>query len=291
MKHVLRTALVVALAAFPLVSAPAAQDGPLEFPKASPPSKVQDRIGLTDVTIEYARPGVKGRTVFGGLVAYDEVWRTGADGATKVTFSTDVTFGGKPVPAGTYALFTIPGERQWTFILNSDHGQWGSYAYDAKKDVARAQVEPFTLKRPVETLTIGLGHLRADSAHLTLAWDTTYVAVELRTDLVAILQPRIEKAMAAEGDDKPYLQAAMFYYEHGLDLIQARDWINAAEAKQPEAVWIVYRKGLILAKLDDREGALEAARRASALAKKAGGTLGAEYGRLSEALIRRLQQS
>jgi hypothetical protein len=292
MKQALNLAIVVALGAFPFASssAAAAQEA-LQFPQASPPAMVRNTVGLTTVEIEYARPSVKGRKVFGGLLAYGEVWRTGANAATKITFSTDVTFGGKAVSAGTYALFTIPGEKEWAVILNEGVGQWGTYAYDEKKDVVRVIVKPTTLRAPVETLTLDVGHLRTDSGMLSLAWETTHVAVEIKTDLVALLVPKIEAAMAGEGDQKPYLQAAMFYYEHDLDLIKARDWINAGEAQQPEAVWVVYRKGLILQKLGDIETALEAAKRASGLAKKVGGALGAEYGRLSSSLIASLNEA
>ncbi len=262
-----------------------AQDAQVEFPQASPASFVRDKFGLTTVEIEYARPGVKDRKIFGGLVAYGEVWRTGANAATKITFDTEVSFGGEKVPAGTYALFTIPGEAEWTFILNRVAGQWGSYNYDASNDLVRVKAKPVALGAPQETLSIGLTHLRSDSAHLTLAWEKTRVSVPLKTDLVAILVPRIEAAMATEGGNKPYLQAAMFYYEHDLDLKKALSWIDQGLEAQPDAVWIVYRRGLILAKAGDKDGAYAAAERTVELAMKTGGALGAEYARLGEDLI------
>lgn len=291
MKQVLQIASLVALAAFPLVptSSASAQEA-VPFPKASPPAMVRDQFGLTTVEIEYARPGVKGRKVFGDLIAYGELWRTGADKATKITFSTDVEFGGKPVAAGSYGLFTIPGETEWAVILHKNTEQWGTYNYDEKQEAVRVKVKPTTLRAPVETFRIGLDHIRGDSAHLTLTWDTTHVAVPLKVDIVKQLQPRIEAAMAADGDQKPFLQAAMFYYEHDLDLIKARDWINEAEAQNPEAMWVTYRKGLILAKMGDNEGAMEAAQRAADMAAKAGGALGSEYGRLATSLMARLKQ-
>lgn len=272
-----------------LSSALPTQDQALQFPQASPPSLVRDQVGLTTVEIEYARPGVKGRKIFGGLLPYGEMWRTGANAATKITFSTDVTFGGQAVPAGTYALFTIPGEKEWTVILNQNTGQWGSYNYDEKNDLLRIKIKPAALTQPIETLSIGLGHIRDDSAHFTIAWEKTLVAVPIQTNLVAQLVPQIEAAMATADENKPYLQAAMFYYEHDLDLAMARDWIEAGLVQQPEAVWIVYRKGLILAKMGDKAGAMDAAKQALVLADKAGGQLGAEYKRLSEALIASLK--
>jgi len=265
-----------------------AQSAGLSFPAASPPATVTETFGLTTVEIQYARPSVRERQIFGGLVPYGEVWRTGANAATRISFSTDVSFGGEAVEAGTYALFTIPGEREWTVILNEAPEQWGSYAYDASKDVLRVTAPAQKLAEPVETMRLGLEHLRDDAALLTLSWERTRVQVPLEVDLVAQLVPQIEAAMAAPGDEKPYLSAAMFYYEHDLDLEQAVAWIDAALAQQPQAVWILYRKGLILAKHGDKDGARAAAQKAVELADGLGGELGIEYKRLSEALLKRL---
>ena len=170
-------------------------------------------------------------------------------------------------------------------ILNKNTGQWGSYAYDEGNDLVRVKAKAVTLTDPIETLSIGLTHIRDASAFLTIAWEKTRVTVPLVIDLVATLVPEIEAAMAAEGDNKPYLAAAMFYYNHDLDLTKALAWIDAGLEAQPDAVWIVYRRGLILAKAGDKDGAYEAAERALELATRAGGELGAEYQRLSEALI------
>lgn len=260
----------------------------IEFPKASPPSYVRTQVGLTTVEIEYGRPSVRDRKIFGGLIPYGEVWRTGANEATKITFSTDVTFGGKAVPAGSYALFTIPGEKEWTVILNKATGLWGSYQYDKANDLARVTAKKRELARPIESFTIDLHHLRDDSAYLSLMWENTSVAVKIETDIVAMLVPKIEEVMAGEGDNKPYLAAAMFYYAHDVDLSKAIEWIDMAAQQQPEAVWIQYRKGLILAKAGDTKAAMEAAKTTIELASKMGGELGAEYKRLGEMLAARL---
>jgi hypothetical protein len=234
-----------------------------EFPQPSPSATVKERVGVTDVDIEYSRPGVKGRKIFGGLVPFGEVWRT------------DVNFGGSQVPAGTYALFTIPDSAEWTVILNKAEGQWGSYTYDAKNDLVRVKAKPVALTDSVETMTIGLADLRDDSATLNITWDKTRVPVKLTTNLVAVLVPQIDAAMAGPGK-KPYFEAAMFYYAHDLDLKKAVGWMNEATKEQPEAFWIFYREGLVVAKVGDKAGAL---------ANKAGGAVAAEYKRLNEALI------
>ena len=290
MKYQAAIAVALAVSGSYLAFAAPAQEGGLQMPAASPPALVREQVGLTTIEIEYSRPGVKGRDIFGGLIPYDAVWRTGANAATKITFSGDVSFGGEPVSAGTYALFTIPGEKEWTVILNEVAGQWGSYAYDANGDVARVQAKVDTLAESVETMSIGLQNLRDDSGGLAITWDKTRVVVPVQTDLVATLVPQIEAAMSADGAQKPYLQAAMFFYEHDIDLPRAVEWMDKALEGQPGAPWVLYRKGLILAKLGEVDAAIEVAKQAIAAAELAGGELGEEYTRLSTALITRLEK-
>lgn len=266
-----------------------AQSAPkLEFPAASPAAKVEQRVGLTDVAITYNRPSMKGRKVFGELVPYGQVWRTGANTATAISFSTAVKFGGAEAPAGKYALYTIPGEAEWTVILSKVTGQWGAYSYDAKDDLVRVNVKPTKLEGSVETFEIGVGDLRDTSATLYLAWEKTRVSVKLEVDVVSALKPQIEAAMVAEGK-KPYLSAAMFYYEHDIDLKKSLEWIDGAIKEQPEAFWAIYRKGLILEKLGDKKGAIAAAEASLALAEKAEGGIKVEYTALNKALIARLR--
>ena len=219
---------------------------------------------------------------------YGAVWRTGANAATKMTFSTDVKLGGAAVPAGTYALFTIPGEAEWTVILSKVSDEWGSYTYNQKDDQARVKVKPVAMAEPLETMTIGVQDMRAGKANLVIAWEKTKVPVEIDTDLVAKVKPQIEAAMAGSGE-KPYFPAAMFYYENDLDMKLAKEWIEAAAKKQPDAVWLIYRKGLILKKAGDKEGAMAAAKQALELASKEEGEAKAEYTRLSENLIASLK--
>lgn len=277
------------LTSFAPTSFATTEDAPkLDFPAASPLAKVEQRVGVTDVAISYARPSVKGRKVFGDLIAYGEVWRTGANAATTVSFSTPVKFGGVDVPAGKYSLHTIPAAKEWTVILNKVVDQWGSYTYDAKQDQARAMVKPIALTEPVETLEIGLGDLRDSSAMFTIAWERTRVAVKIDMDLKTTLVPQIEAAMAGSGE-KPYAQAAMFYYENDLDLDKAARWMDAAIAQKPDALWWIYRKGLILAKKGDKKGALAAAEASLAMARQAEGGIKEEYVRLNEALIAKLK--
>ena len=291
MKNTLLCATVAAAAAALLSPSLQAQDAPpaLSFPAPSPAATVSQRVGLTDIEITYSRPGIKGRVIFGGLVPLGELWRTGANAATKISFSTDVTLGGQAVPAGTYSLFTVPETGEWTVILNKVAEQSGTYDYDEAQDLLRVKAPVVPLSEPVESFTISVDELTGDSAVLTLAWEKTAVRVPIGIDVVGQLVPKIQAAMAGAGK-KPYLQAAMFYYENDLDLGQATQWIEAAIKEQPEPpVWMVYRHGLILAKAGDKAGALAAAQRSLALAEKTGGELGAEYKRLNEELIATLK--
>ena len=275
-----------------LVSGVSAQSAPaakLEFPAPSPSASLKQRVGLTDIEINYSRPGVKGRQVFGGLVQYGQVWRTGANSATKIKFSTPVKLNGTEVAAGNYELFTIPNPTEWTVIIHKDSSDWGSYAYDAKNDVARIKATPIVTPAPVETFAIGISDVRDESATLYLTWENVRVPVKIEVDVKAVLVPQIEAAMASNAEKKPYAQAAMFYLEHGLDLTKAAAWIDAAIAENPKAFYFNYHKGRILAKKGDKAGAIAAAQKTIEAANQAGGPIKDEYVRLSEALIASLR--
>lgn len=274
-----------ALATSLLAQAPAK----IDFPAASPAGVIKQRVGVTDLELTYNRPSTKGRKIFGGLVPYGAVWRTGADTATRLTLSTPAKLNGVPVAAGTYELFTIPGEAEWTFILQAakERPQWGSYAYDAKNDTARFTAKPVALTTPVESLAFDVNDLRANAATLAFAWEKTRVPVTVEVDVVGTLVPQIETVMASNADKKPYFQAAMFYYENNLDLTKALEWMNAGLATQPKAYWMIYRKGLLLAKRGDKAAAIAAAKESMELAAQEarGAELKDEYVRLNQALI------
>lgn len=261
---------------------------PVEFPAPSPASTLKQRVGLTDITVEYSRPGVKGRVIFGGLEPWGEVWRAGANSATKVTFSTPVKLNGTAVPAGTYGLFALLGKDEWTIILNHVANQWGAYQYDPKDDVARIKATPVALPDAVESFTIDFNDLRDESATLSLSWEKTRVPLRLEVDVAGTVVPQIEAAMAAADPKKPYVQAAMFYYDHNLDLTKALGWMDAAIAAQPDAFYLVYRRALIQEKMGDKPGALATAKAALDGAAKAGGAIKDEYTRLSQAVIDRV---
>lgn len=267
----------------------AAAQSALKFPAPSPSATVKQVVGLTDVEIVYARPAMRGREVFGGLVPFDEIWRTGANAATTVSFSGPVEFGGTMIPAGTYALFSVPGKMAWEVILSSNTKQWGSYEHDAKDEVARVKVMPMKTASTVESLTLSLDEVDADAATLNIAWENVRVPILVVADTKAELLPKMEALMASDAEKKPYFQAAMYLYAKGVNLEKAAQWIGKAAAAQPDAIWISYRQGLVLEALGDKAGAMEAAKKSLTGAKKMEGEISTEYIRLNQTLIARLK--
>src|SRR5664279_351842 len=148
-----------------------AQDPKIQLPKLSPAATLKQTVGLTDIEINYSRPSLKGRVVVGKIDPYAKVWRTGANASTKITFSTPVKLNGTEIPAGAYALYTIPGEREWTIIVYKDTSLWGAFGYDQKNDLVRIPATAVKLADSVETFTIDINDLRTESATLNLIWD------------------------------------------------------------------------------------------------------------------------
>lgn len=285
LRPTLGAACALALAATVL-----AQPAPaLKFPQASPPASLKQQVGITDIDIAYSRPSMKGRQVFGGLVPYDQVWRTGANSAPKVTFSTDVKLNGAAVPAGTYELFTIPGRDEWTIIVHKNMSQWGAYSYDAANDIVRFKAKPVATEKPIETFSIGFNDLRDESATLYLAWEKTRVPVQVTVDVKGVLVPQIEAALAAEGSRKPYFQAAMFYFDHNVDLKKAGEWMDAAIAQRPDMFWAHYHRARLHAATGNKDAARASAQKSIEVAKQAGGAVADEYVRLNEALLATLK--
>lgn len=265
------------------------QQGPrINSPAASPGSTLQQKVGFTDIEVVYSRPSLRERKIFGAFLPYGEVWRTGANSATKVTFSTAVKIAGNELPAGSYALFSIPGAAEWTIIFNKATGDWGAYSYKAENDVLRVKAKPVALAQPVETFTIDLNDIRTDSATLNLIWEKTRVPVKIEVDVVKNVIAQIDAAMASGKTLSPaaYFTAAMFYYDQGLDLKKARTWVEAATKGDKPLFYMLHGKAKILAKLGDKAGAIAAAKQSIAAAE---GAAKAEYTRLNESLIASLK--
>jgi hypothetical protein len=185
----------------------------MRTPRPSPSATLMQTVGLTDITIKYSRPGVKGRAIWGALVPYGQVWRTGANEATTIAFSDDVTVEGQKLAKGTYSLHTIPGADQWTIIFNSVADQWGSYSYDMAKDVLRVNVKPQTGEHR-EWLTFDIPELTTDTAKIAIRWEKIVVPFTVNTDSVARTMAGFKKALNPEPDWRTPYGAASFAFDN-----------------------------------------------------------------------------
>jgi len=245
----------------------------IQTPQASPKAVIEQTVGLTTVKVEYSRPSARGRAVYGELVPFGRLWRTGANANTIVTFSDDVIIGGKTVKAGHYALYSQPKADSWDVILYDDTNNWGlPEKYDDSKEVVRTTVKPEFLTRPVETLTIGMNALENDYGFLEIAWEKTMVAVKIEVPTKATALKSIEEAMSGPTQGS-YFAAAQYYYQSNADLNKALTWINQAiektEKGQDAPFYILRQKSLIQAKMGDKAGAVATAKLSLAGAEKA----------------------
>jgi hypothetical protein len=207
----------------------------LDLPRVSPKATVSQTVGLTDVSIAYCRPGVKGRVIWGGLVPYAEVWRTGANEATTITFSDPVTVNGNAVAAGTYGLFTIPGKESWTVILSKGAKLWGAYEYKKEEDVLRFEVKPRAAAAAKEWMQFRFEALTNDSADVVLAWESVEVPFTVKVEVTERVLTAARKAIAeAKADDwrTPY-RAAAFCIETGVNLDEAATWVDKSVTIKP----------------------------------------------------------
>jgi tetratricopeptide (TPR) repeat protein len=240
-----------------------------ELPMASPMGKVFQHVGLTTVEIEYNRPGVKDREIFGAMIPYGEMWRTGANKATRISFSTDVTIQGKNVEAGDYSLFTIPGENEWVIVLNSNTELWGTGNYDEKLEVLKVQV-PANRIAFTETMTFDIGKVTNSSAEICLNWERTGACFTMEVDVKEAADKNIAaKISEIENPMRVYHNAARWYLESGGDTAQALEWAKKSADNQ-ETFWNVMTLSRAYAANGDYDKAIEAANRSSVLAVEAG---------------------
>ncbi|HLP28528.1 MAG TPA: DUF2911 domain-containing protein [Candidatus Didemnitutus sp.] len=278
----MKATLVLILAAMMSVSLSAQE---LKLPSLSPTSTITQEFSTSKMEIVYSRPSMRGRTVFGDLVPYGIVWRTGANAATKVTFGEDVEIGGTTVKAGTYSFYSVPGASEWEIILNKNTGNWGAMGYDTKDDVVRIKVKPTTLPTTVETFTINIGNITFSSCTIDLAWERTHVSVPVKANNQERLKTNIEKAINTPSI--PYQQAATYYYETNQNLDLALDYATKAADKNPKAYWLFMLKARIAAKLGKNDVAREAAAKTIDVAK--GTPSEAEYNKYAQDLIKTLK--
>ncbi|HQV06765.1 MAG: DUF2911 domain-containing protein [Chitinophagaceae bacterium] len=256
----------------------------LKIPAPSPTQNLVQDFGLSNIELSYSRPGVKGRVIFGDLVPYDKVWRTGANQATTLKFGDDVMIGDTKIPAGKYGLLTIPGKKEWTVILTKQLDVTSPAAYNEAMDVVRVVAIPQKIKENVETFTIGFTDITPNTCNLALTWDNTTVAVPISTDVETKVMAQIDQLM--NKDNRPYFAAAMYYMNTGKDLKTALDWFDKAAAAQPNAFWVEHQRANCLAKLGKKEDARKAAEKSKAMAMAAKND---DYVRLNEKLLEELK--
>lgn len=236
----------------------------VKTPRPSPSATLMQTVGLTDITIKYSRPGVKGRAIWGALVPYDKVWRTGANEATTIAFSDDVTVEGQKLAKGTYSLHTIPGKDQWTVIFNSVADQWGSYSYDAAKDVLRVNVKPEAAPH-MEWLAFEIPEMTTDTAKIAVRWEKIAVPFTVNTDSTARVMTSFANAM--KPDWRTPFQAANFAFENkGVATDQQlSDWLDKSLAvnQNTSNLWL---KARYLERLGKKAEAIKAGEQAIAAA-------------------------
>ena len=243
----------------------------IKSPQPSTSQTVTQTVGLTNIELSYSRPSMRERNIFGELVPYGKMWRTGANKNTTITFDKDVTIGSKEVKAGTYAIFTKPNAQSWEVYFYSDTSNWGTpAAWENEKVVASIKANVVAMPMEVETFTISFDAITNDSATLGFRWDHTYVAVPISFFTDSQVTKSIESVMSGPnaGD---YYTAAVYYLNADKDIKKAKNWIDKAiEMRENPAFWYYRQQSLIYAKSGDKNGAIKAAKKSLALAKEAG---------------------
>lgn len=274
-----KSILIVALLS---ISSTIAFSQSLRTPQPSPTQTIKQNFGVSSIELVYSRPGMKGRKIFGDLVPYGKVWRTGANSATYIKFNDDVTIAGQPVKAGEYALYTIPNMDSWQIILNKGVNKSGT-EYSEAEDVVRIPVKSTSLNMPVETFTMQFSNVKPSSVDLQLMWDRTIVSIPINTDIDKKVMAQINTIM--NSDNRPYFEAALYYLDNGKDVNQALTWLNKAIDQNPEAYWAYHQKANALARLGRKDEARTAAMKSIDLARQAHND---DYVRLNEKLIEKL---
>ncbi len=243
----------------------------IKTPSASPGAKIEQTIGLIDVSVEYSRPGMKGRTIYGDLVPFDKVWRTGANSVPKITFSGDAKFGGSDVKAGSYAMLTKPGKTDWAFMLYPyESGNWSSYL---ESEVTPVTVSVKSWQMPegvnVESFMIGFDNLTNNGGDIYLLWERTMVMVPITVNTAETVEASIKSVMDGPSAND-YFAAASYYHDAKKDNKQALEWINLSIEKGYDKFWVLRKKSLIQADMGDKKGAIATAKKSLEMATEAG---------------------
>ena len=255
------------LSVFCLAAITATEAQQLKTPAPSTTQTIKQDVGLGNIELVYSRPNMKGRKIFGDLVPFDKVWRTGANSATTLTFTDEVTIGGTKIAPGKYGLLSIPSANEWTLIITKQLDVTSPSAYKPESDVVRVKVKPTEMPFTIETFTAVFSDIKDNGAKLGLMWDKTYVELPITTDVDSKVMKQIETIMSK--DARPYFNAGMYYAENGKDINQAITWFDKAIEQNNKAFWIYYQKAKALGKQGKKSEAMAVSMKSMELAKEA----------------------
>jgi hypothetical protein len=268
-----------------LLSTTLLTEAQLKTPAPSPAQSLRQDFGLGNIEISYSRPGVRGRKIFGDVVPYGQIWRTGANNATTIAFTDEVIIGGKKLTPGKYGLLTIPGSKEWVVIISKQTNVTSPADYKADQDLVRVNAPATKSKTATETFTIALQDIKNTSCNLVISWDKRQITVPIQTEIEAKIMANIDAVMKTE--KPPYYNAAMYYMDNGKDLNQALSWFDKAVEANPTAFWIHYQRANCLAKLGKKAEAIAGAEKSKQLATEA---KNGDYVKLNEKLIAELNK-
>jgi len=245
----------------------------INTPRVSPASEVEQMVGLTEIEIEYSRPSMRGREVFGNLVPFGKVWRTGADNSTKISFDTDVIISGKTIQSGTYSIFSIPNKESWEIIFYSDVELWGvPRDWSENKIVFSSMFDVKKLKKSntVETFTISFNDLTNNDVNMSISWENTSVDIKIEVPTRSMVESDINKVLSDNPKSSDYYAAAVFYRQENINLDKALEWMNKAiEMNESPRFWQYRQQSLIMAANNKFADAVDAAKKSLNLAIEA----------------------
>ena len=268
-----------------LLSTTLLTEAQLKTPAPSPAQTLRQDFGLGNIEISYSRPGVRGRKIFGDVVPYGQVWRTGANNATTIAFTDEVIIGGKKLAPGKYGLLTMPGSKEWVVIISKQTNVTSPADYKADQDLVRVNAAATKSKTATETFTIAVQDIKNTSCNLVISWAKRQITIPIQTEIESKIMANIDAAMKTE--KPPYYNAAMYYMDNGKDLNQALSWFDKAVEANPPAFWIHYQRANCLAKLGKKAEAIAGAEKSKQLATEA---KNGDYVKLNEKLIAELNK-
>jgi hypothetical protein len=268
-----------------LLSTTLLTEAQLKTPAPSPAQTLRQDFGLGNIEISYSRPGVRGRKIFGDVVPYGQVWRTGANNATTIAFTDEVIIGGKKLAPGKYGLLTMPGSKEWVVIISKQTNVTSPADYKADQDLVRVNAAATKSKTATETFTIAVQDIKNTSCNLVISWAKRQITIPIQTEIESKIMANIDAAMKTE--KPPYYNAAMYYMDNGKDLNQALSWFDKAVEANPTAFWIHYQRANCLAKLGKKAEAIAGAEKSKQLATEA---KNGDYVKLNEKLIAELNK-